>query len=141
MATFTLAVWKRKTPFFGRFANYNTLMPELDPATPIRGRGSSFNPSNRFQDRAVSREEDFDEPVENPSTTFITDHSKSIISWNKSPDIPFDAGINPYRGCEHGCVYCYARQTHEYLGYSSGLDFETKIVVKKNAAELLEKEL
>lgn len=119
-------------------------MSDRDPDAPIRGRGSSFNPQNRFQETALSRsdeEPDYPEPVENPSTTFITDHSKSIISWNKSPDIPFEAGINPYRGCEHGCVYCYARQTHEYLGYSSGLDFETKIVVKKNAAELLEKEL
>jgi len=70
-------------------------------------------------------------------TLFIPDHAKSIISLNNSPDIPFRKSINPYRGCEHGCIYCYARPTHEYLGFSSGLDFETKIMVKERAPELL----
>ncbi|MCA9444174.1 MAG: radical SAM protein, partial [Candidatus Omnitrophica bacterium] len=74
-------------------------------------------------------------------TQFFKDHSKSIISTNDSPDVHFDASINPYRGCEHGCVYCYARPTHEYLGLSAGLDFETKIFVKENAPELLKNEL
>src|SRR5690606_5515534 len=71
------------------------------------------------------------------STIFLKDSSRSILSWNKSPDIPFEASINPYRGCEHGCIYCYARPTHEYLGFSAGLDFETRILVKEKAPELL----
>ncbi|NIS37664.1 radical SAM protein, partial [Candidatus Saccharibacteria bacterium] len=66
-------------------------------------------------------------------TEFYKDTSQSIITYNDSPDVGFDAGINPYRGCEHGCAYCYARPTHEYLGLSSGLDFESKIFVKENA--------
>ena len=76
-----------------------------------------------------------------PKTQFLRDLSQSIISYNDSPDIPFNASLNAYRGCEHGCSYCYARNTHEYLGFSAGLDFETKIMVKENAAELLRREL
>lgn len=76
-----------------------------------------------------------------PRTQFIADASASLITYNDSPDIGFDASINVYRGCEHGCAYCYARPFHEYLGYSPGLDFETKIVVKYNAPELLRQEL
>jgi DNA repair photolyase len=76
-----------------------------------------------------------------PATEFLPDHSKNIIAYNDSPDVGFDASINPYRGCEHGCIYCYARPTHEYLGFSAGLDFETKIMVKQQAPELLRKEL
>src|SRR6185312_2426452 len=73
--------------------------------------------------------------------TLIRDTSRSVISWNQSPDIGFDRAGNPYRGCEHGCVYCYARPSHAYLGYSPGLDFETKLLYKPEVAELLEKEL
>lgn len=76
-----------------------------------------------------------------PKTQFLRDGSQSIITYNDSPDIPFDAGINPYRGCEHGCSYCYARISHEFLGFSAGLDFETKIMVKEDAPVLLRKEL
>jgi len=76
-----------------------------------------------------------------PRTVFLRDHSRSIITFNDSPDIPFEASINPYRGCEHGCSYCYARPTHEYLGFSAGLDFESRIMVKENAPELLRREL
>ena len=82
---------------------------------------------------------DSDEP--RPGTQFIPDASKSIIATNDSPDIPFEASINPYRGCEHGCIYCYARPTHEYLGFSAGIDFESKIMVKHDAPELLRKAL
>ncbi|RYD25583.1 MAG: PA0069 family radical SAM protein, partial [Verrucomicrobiaceae bacterium] len=74
-------------------------------------------------------------------TVFLRDDSQTILSWNKSPDIPFEVGLNPYQGCEHGCAYCFARPTHEYLGMSAGLDFESRIVVKPDAPELLRREL
>lgn len=108
---------------------------------PLQGRGSAFNPKNRFETVALVPEPaDLDETC-SPNTRFFTDSSKSIVAYNDSPDVGFDASINPYRGCEHGCIYCYARPTHEYLGFSSGLDFETKIMVKEDAPELLRKEL
>ncbi len=105
-------------------------------------RGSTTNPFNRFTDHGWSWDEEIP-PDErgNPKTQFIQDSTASIISTNTSPDVPFDASINPYRGCEHGCVYCYARPTHEFLGYSPGIDFETKILVKQNAAQLLREQL
>src|ERR1700749_431283 len=109
------------------------------------GRGSATNPHNRFEKLAVELEpealvDEDGEPVR-PRTQFLRDDSQSIITFNNSPDIPFHAGLNPYRGCEHGCAYCFARPYHEYLGFSSGLDFETKIVVKEDAPELLRAEL
>ncbi|MDZ7756387.1 PA0069 family radical SAM protein [Rhodohalobacter sp.] len=109
---------------------------------PIRGRGASDNPVNRFEGNYVDYDLD-EETGEKPSpkTQLIRDASKSLITYNKSPDIGFNASINPYRGCEHGCIYCYARPYHEYLGFSSGLDFESKIMVKYNAASILRKEL
>lgn len=112
------------------------------PAETIHGRGAASNPTNRFVTVSSERFEDYD-PSEDPAprTQFIADASASIITYNDSPDIPFTASINVYRGCEHGCAYCYARPYHEYLGYSPGLDFETKIVVKYNAPELLREEL
>jgi DNA repair photolyase len=112
------------------------------PGGNVRGRGAASNPTNRFTSISAERFEDYD-PSEDPSprTQFIPDASTTIINYNDSPDIPFDASINVYRGCEHGCAYCYARPFHEYLGYSPGLDFETKIVVKYNAPELLRREL
>jgi DNA repair photolyase len=108
---------------------------------PLRGRGSAGNPKNRFE--SVERVPDPPDNDETPSpqTQFLSDTSRSVIAYNDSPDVGFDASVNPYRGCEHGCVYCYARPTHEYLGFSSGLDFESKIMVKENAPELLRKEL
>ena len=110
--------------------------------TATHGRGAAENPPNRFEKLAYLRDPDSNEPEE-PSrdTQFIKDSSRSVISYNDSPDVGFEASINPYRGCEHGCIYCYARPTHEYLGFSSGLDFETKILVKEDAPELLRKEL
>lgn len=111
-------------------------------APPVRGRGSAGNPKNRFEAiELVPEPGDETDEVSSPHTEFLTDTSRSIIAYNDSPDVGFDASVNPYRGCEHGCVYCYARPTHEYLGFSSGLDFETKIMVKEDAPELLRKEL
>jgi len=105
-------------------------------------RGALGNPANRFEHIRLDPDADWN-PAEDPlpRTQFLRDHSASIIAYNNSPDIGFDASVNPYRGCEHGCVYCYARPTHEFLGFSSGLDFETKIMVKENAAQLLRTEL
>jgi DNA repair photolyase len=109
---------------------------------PVRGRGSASNPKNRFESIETVPEPPQDsDAISSPQTEFFPDRSRSIIAYNDSPDVGFDASINPYRGCEHGCVYCYARPTHEYLGFSSGLDFETKIMVKEDAPELLRKEL
>ncbi|MBI1864134.1 MAG: radical SAM protein, partial [Nitrospirae bacterium] len=82
-----------------------------------------------------------DDEAPSPATRFIQDCTKSIISRNTSPDLPYNASVNPYRGCEHGCPYCYARTYHEYLDFSAGLEFETKIMVKENAPELLRREL
>lgn len=108
--------------------------------SPIRGRGASENPLNRFERIAVEAdpEHENDGRVE---TLFLRDASRSVITSNKSPDIGFEISLNPYRGCEHGCPYCYARPTHEYLGFSPGLDFESRIMVKENAPELLRQEL
>ena len=93
----------------------------------FKGRGSAENPGNRFDKiDFVPSEEEILEGL-SPATTFYKDKTKSIITYNDSPDVGFNSGINPYRGCEHGCIYCYARPTHEYLGLSLGLDFETKI--------------
>lgn len=107
-----------------------------------KGRGSPENPAGRFERiEFVAADDCPDEPPRSPATVYYRDDAKRIISRNDSPDVPFGASMNPYRGCEHGCVYCYARPTHEYLGLSAGLDFETKIFVKENAAELLRAEL
>jgi DNA repair photolyase len=113
-----------------------------DAAKAPRGRGAAENVPNRFESLSLERDVDWN-PEEDPAprTQFLRDLSQSIITYNDSPDISFRAGINPYRGCEHGCSYCYARQTHEYLGFSAGLDFESKIMVKENAPELLRREL
>lgn len=108
---------------------------------PIGGRGSFFNPKNRFESVEHIPEALEPDQVSSPVTEFLPDSSRSIIAYNESPDVGFDASINPYRGCEHGCPYCYARPTHEYLGFSAGLDFETKIMVKYGAPGLLRQEL
>jgi DNA repair photolyase len=109
---------------------------------PIRGRGAADNPANRFDRLHYEPDPDLD-PAEQPAprTQFLRDATRTIITSNDSPDVGFRFSINPYRGCEHGCAYCYARPTHEYLGFSAGLDFETRIVVKEDAPELLRKEL
>lgn len=110
----------------------------------IRGRGASFNPPNRFEELHVEpfEEDEFladEETSLKIPTKFYVDASKTILSSNNSPDLGFAYSMNPYRGCEHGCIYCYARPSHEYLGFSSGIDFETKIMVKSDAPKLLAK--
>jgi DNA repair photolyase len=110
----------------------------------IVGRGAAGNPKNRFERIAVEPDADalgelVDEP--RPETVYYRDYSRSIVARNASPDIGFEASINPYRGCSHGCAYCYSRPTHEYLGLSAGLDFESKVFVKEDAPGLLRKEL
>ena len=114
----------------------------------VRGRGAVANPGNRFDGidylpdpEALQAQADAGEAPERPRTELLRDRSRSIITYNDSPDVNFDASINPYRGCEHGCAYCSARPTHEYLGMSAGLDFETRILVKEHAPELLRQEL
>lgn len=112
-------------------------------ASAVRGRGTRTNPPNRFE-----RHHYVPIPIEiersredGPKTQLLRDRTRSIITRNQSPDLDVDFGINPYRGCEHGCAYCYARPTHEYLGFSAGLDFESRILVKENAEEMLRREL
>jgi DNA repair photolyase len=107
----------------------------------IRGRGAADNPVNRFAKIRYEPDPDCPDDDPAPQTVLLRDNSRSIIATNDSPDVGFGASINPYRGCENGCAYCYARPTHEYLGFSAGLDFETKILVKEDAPELLRKEL
>ena len=114
------------------------------PADLRRGRGAATNATGRFE---LQKREDFDDgwtrdEAPEPLQTEVTwEKPKAIIARNDSPDIPFDRSINPYRGCEHGCFYCYARPTHAYMGLSAGLDFETRLFAKEGAAELLEREL
>ena len=115
---------------------------------PIHGRGASWSPANRFEKLHVDLTDvdvvDTDpDQEEKPrrATQYFRDDTKTIIARNQSPDVGFEASINPYRGCEHGCIYCFARPTHEYLGFSAGLDFESRIVVKPDAPRLLEAEL
>ncbi|WP_237155084.1 PA0069 family radical SAM protein [Oryzibacter oryziterrae] len=109
-----------------------------------RGRGAGINPSGRFEPLSRSVFDDgWDSADELPpfKTTIQVEKARTIITRNDSPDLSFDRSINPYRGCEHGCVYCFARPTHAYMGLSPGLDFEARLFVKPNAAELLEREL
>jgi DNA repair photolyase len=106
------------------------------------GRGVAANPGNRFESIAQSWDGDFDPALDpSPATQFLDDATKGVFSRNDSSDVPFSLGLNPYRGCEHGCSYCYARQYHEYLGFSAGLDFETRILVKRDAPRLVREEL
>ncbi|MFO0893066.1 MAG: PA0069 family radical SAM protein [Isosphaeraceae bacterium] len=115
---------------------------------PARGRGAGFNPPNRFERthheldlEQVEGDEDYVSSLGRPRTELLPDRSRSIVCSNDSPDVGFEVSVNPYRGCEHGCAYCYARPTHEYLGMSAGLDFETRIMVKHDAPALLRREL
>ncbi len=111
----------------------------------MKGKGAQFNPNNPFSKYSSGQVHfegiDEDTSEESPGVQLFYDSPQNVISKNKSQDIPFEYSINPYQGCEHGCVYCYARNSHTYWGFSSGLDFESKIVVKKNVAEKLEANL
>jgi DNA repair photolyase len=121
----------------------------MDPLNPgTKGRGTSLRPPNRFESTRL--EDDFEQlaadeayfaGLRKVSTQYLPDATQSILTQNNSPDIPFRYSINPYRGCAHGCAYCYARPGHEYLGMNAGLDFESKILVKEDAPRLLRKEL
>src|ERR1700704_2230120 len=109
-----------------------------------RGRGAASNASGRYESKArLGFDDGWQSLEELPpfATTVTVDATRKIITRNESPDISFDRSINPYRGCEHGCVYCFARPTHAYLGLSPGLDFESKLFAKTNAASLLERAL
>jgi DNA repair photolyase len=122
--------------------NSRTIIPRN---TVFEPRGTQRDPANRFESTSADPFDDGWDTLADPTppqdTVLIRDSSKSIISRNDSPDLGFDRGLNPYRGCEHGCIYCYARPTHAYLGFSPGLDFETKLIFKPEAASLLEREL
>ena len=129
--------------------NPATASLEPDAATPIaaerrRGRGALTNHSGRFEPQAREQVDDgwgALEELDAFKTEITLERAKTIITRNNSPDISFDRSINPYRGCEHGCVYCFARPTHAYMGLSPGLDFESRLFVKEGAAALLEREL
>src|SRR3978361_763302 len=116
----------------------------MNPVQYLKGRGAQFNPKNRFLKNELVKEhiegiDDWIEPY--PETQYLEDNAKGIVNKVDSPDVGMWYSMNPYAGCEHGCNYCYARKVHEYWGYSAGLDFEQKIIVKKNAAQLLRKQL
>jgi DNA repair photolyase len=133
----------------GQGRKFNPVIQETpQSAVPIHGRGASWSPANRFEKLHLDVNEpdavdtDPDETDRPPRVTqFFRDSSSTIIARNQSPDVGFETSINPYRGCEHGCIYCFARPTHEYLGFSAGLDFESRIIVKEDAPRLLEAEL
>ena len=130
-------------------------IPDFTPApAPTLGRGAASNTPNRFETTRLEPiflddADHPDDPIEGAPTSaprkiktiFYRDHSRTVLSENKSPDVGFQYSVNPYRGCEHGCIYCYARPTHEYLGFSAGIDFETRIMVKEDAPALLRERL
>src|SRR6185437_6103050 len=120
-------------------------MIDTVPPGARKGRGAIGNPTGRFEpEQRVAVDDGWggaEEEQPRLDTTFTRDTARSIIAGNDSPDIPFDQSINPYRGCEHGCIYCFARPSHAYLGLSPGLDFETRIFVKEDAPALLRQEL
>ena len=127
------------------------VIPDLPGGRPLKGRGAVSNATGRYERQSRVRVDDgwgaqdggdgTDTAANKPRTKVLVDASRSVIARNTSPDIPFDRSINPYRGCEHGCVYCYARPSHAWLGLSPGLDFETRILAKPDAPRLLTREL
>jgi DNA repair photolyase len=126
---------------FSSAALYNARMGDKSPVA--RGRGASFNPPNRFGGlihvldlEQVEQDEEYLATLQNPLTEYLPDQSRTVVTENSSPDVGFRFSLNPYRGCLHGCAYCYARPTHEYLGLGAGLDFERKIFFKQDAPDL-----
>ncbi|MGB4246679.1 MAG: PA0069 family radical SAM protein [Pseudohongiellaceae bacterium] len=125
------------------------MKPANPAARPQKGRGAVSNIQGRFEhqlredfDDGWERHVDDTDPLASKPQTVVTEEvARSILTWNKSPDVPFNVSLNPYRGCEHGCIYCFARPTHSYLELSPGLDFETRLFAKVNAADLLRREL
>src|SRR6188472_3581455 len=140
---------QRKPPAAARFPDPEFHPGHADVAAHVgnerrRGRGAQSNASGRFEPEArVAFDDGWQSLDELPAfkTTVSIDAARKVITRNDSPDIGFDRSINPYRGCEHGCIYCFARPTHAYLGLSPGLDFESKLYMKPDAPELLEREL
>jgi DNA repair photolyase len=123
---------------------YNTVMSKLPTSAFVKGRGALSNTEGRFQSTRFEPEDDGwyrDEEIARPATEIREEVARSVITRNDSPDVGFDQAINPFRGCEHGCAYCYARPSHAYLNLSPGLDFETKLSVKTNLVDVLRKEL
>ena len=118
-------------------------MSETPTHQPLRGRGAVSNQSGRFEPTTRVAYDDgwHNEPLDSLPTTVMPDTARRVITYNKSPDLGFDRTINPYRGCEHGCIYCYARPSHAYWGFSPGQDFETKLFAKFDAADVLRQEL
>ncbi|WP_242918379.1 PA0069 family radical SAM protein [Pontibacter liquoris] len=116
----------------------------MKPEEYLKGRGAQYNPVNPYLKQTYVAEhlEGLDEPMlSNSKTEFFTEHPKRIVNRVESPDIGLSYSLNPYQGCEHGCIYCYARNSHQYWGYGAGLDFERKIIVKENASEVLARQL
>ncbi|HEX7326072.1 MAG TPA: PA0069 family radical SAM protein, partial [Rhodanobacteraceae bacterium] len=131
----------------GRRTDCDTAAATPAPSVRIKGRGAASNPEGRFESTHHEAEDDgwqsalLDDTAPRPRTEVSAEHARSVITHNDSPDIDFDAAINPYRGCEHGCIYCFARPSHAYLNLSPGLDFETKIRAKVNLADVLRAQL
>jgi len=117
---------------------------EADRRRALTGRGALSNPAGRFEHQGVEAVDDgwyVEEQPDTIATSVEPDHARTLISRNDSPDLPFEYSINPYRGCEHGCIYCYARPSHAYMGLSAGIDFETRLFYKADAGKVLEEEL
>ena len=120
------------------------MLPPRNPDETLKARGAAHRPAGRFEPyQSVPEDDGWDSPPDERllRTEITTERPRRIITRNQSPDVPFDRSVNPYRGCEHGCIYCFARPTHAYLGLSPGLDFESKLFAKPDAPALLEKEL